>query len=167
MEIPWLANKVAFPAKIRTKVLIYLGNQKAKKAWSCNLSLMRVVLAVIHNSMVSVGSTIYSLKTWYMSKDLKSRSSIHDSIKILRNVNLMLVGRIHCKLLLSNLHKFRKRGMQTVWFGHRKTKTGSTFWEHHIHSYMHRAMPWSDDVLKNPFCTSEMKLFQSLNNLLL
>jgi len=32
MEILWLANKRAFPAKIRTKVLINLGNQKAKKA---------------------------------------------------------------------------------------------------------------------------------------
>lgn len=30
MEMLWLANKGAFPAKIRTKVLIYLGNQKAK-----------------------------------------------------------------------------------------------------------------------------------------
>lgn len=58
MEILWLANKGTFPAKIRTKVLIYLGNQKAKKAWSCNLFLMQVVLSGICNPMVSPGFTM-------------------------------------------------------------------------------------------------------------
>lgn len=58
MEILRLANKRAFPAKIRTKVLIYLGNRKAKKARSRNLSLMWVVLAVIKNPMDSLSFTV-------------------------------------------------------------------------------------------------------------
>lgn len=47
----WLANKGAFPAKIRTKVLIYLGNQK-------DFSLIAVVLTVIYNPTVSLGFTV-------------------------------------------------------------------------------------------------------------
>lgn len=66
MEMLWLANKRASPAKIRTKALIYLGNQKAKKAWSCNLSLMWVVLSVIMNLMVSLSFT-----TDLLTKDLE------------------------------------------------------------------------------------------------